>query len=124
MIRIFLVGSTIVASCVTAHTAAIEHWICQERIGDKQYEQQWTLADNRMFAPKGKGSMPLIYNSDQVAVAYLLSQKNGQAISYIFVFDKNAGKIIEYDDLLAAVNKGAYGEVEPGVQIAPCKRFD
>jgi len=124
MIRFFLIGSTIVASCVTAHTAAIEHWICQEKIGDKQYEQQWTLADNRMFAPKGKGSMPLIYNSDQVAVAYLLSQKNGQAISYIFVFDKNAGKIIEYDDLLAAVDKGAYGEMDPGVQIAPCKRLD
>ena len=73
MIRIFLISSTIIASCVTARAATIEHWTCQEKIGDKQYEQQWTLADNRMFAPKGKGSMPLIYNSDQVAVALTCS---------------------------------------------------
>ena len=106
------------ASCLAAHAATIEHWTCQTRIGEKEYPQEWTLADNRMFAPKGKGSLSLVYSSDQVAVAYVRNQNDKPpAITHVFVFDKRAGKIIEYDDLQAGLAQSWGGKVEPVIQI-------
>lgn len=123
MIRIFLVGVTVGAFCAATHAASIEHWGCQERFSSKEYWQEYTLADNRMFAPNGKGSWPLVYNSDQVAVAYMRLQKDKSPVfTHIYVLDKRAGKIIWYDDTGAVATEG--WSREPTIWIFPCKRLD
>lgn len=123
MIRFLMVCAVIGASCVETLAASIEHWRCQERFVEKEYPQEYTLADNRMFAPKGKGSWPLVYNSDQVAVAYLrLRLDKNQESTNVFVLDKQAGKLIWYDDT-AAVSAEHWSH-EPSILISPCKRLD
>ena len=124
MIRVFLAGITIGASCIGARAAVVEHWTCQTKIGAKPYTQEWMVADNIMFAPKATKNISLIYNTDQLAVGYALSQKNDPTVSYIFILDKHAGKFIEYNDSTAAAVKGAWGELKPDIQISPCKRLD
>jgi hypothetical protein len=125
MIRVFLVGVTLGASYVATHAASIEHWTCQERLLKKEYPQEYTLADNRMFVPKGKGSWPLVYNSDQVAVAYLrLHTDSSPATTHVYVLDKLVGKLILYDDTRPVAAEHWSHDVEPEILISPCKRLD
>lgn len=78
--------------------------------------------DNRMFAPKGKGSMPVILNTPQVATAYFEGKLAGHVI--VYVLDKIAGKMVTYDNLTASVTRNAYGESDPEVTTIGCKRID
>jgi hypothetical protein len=125
VIRFLVVCVVIGASCVATRAASIEHWTCQERLLKKEYPQEYTLADNRMFAPKGKGSWPLIYNNDQVAIAYLrLQTDSSPATTHVYVLDKLAGKLILYDDTRPVAAEHWSHDVEPGILISPCKRLD
>ena len=64
-------------------------------------------------------------DSNQVAVAYALTQKKGLTVTpFVYVLDKIAGKIVKYEDLQAAMTAGDYGTIEPGKGISPCKRID
>ena len=119
MMRVFLAGLAIGASCGATYASSLEHWTCQERIGYKEWPQEYTLADNRMFAPKGKGSWPLVYNSAEVAVAYLRLQGNAPPVAtFVYVLDKRSGKMIWYDDGLGMAN------IEPDIHISPCRRLN
>lgn len=115
MIRMLLACVAICIFCGAACASSIEHWTCRYSFrAGKEFQQEWTIADNRMFAPKGKGSMSLVYNNDQVAVAYIRLQGTS---TNVLVLDKQGGKIIEYFDEITA-------GIDPSVHVFPCRQLD
>jgi hypothetical protein len=61
----------------------------------------------------------------QVAVAYLRLHIDGSKVNtHVFVLDKRAGKLIWYDDTVAANLGSLAPDAEPDILISPCKRLD
>lgn len=95
------------------------------QIGAKAFTQDWIISETKMTGVNEKEGLSLIYDSNQVVVAYSLTQKKGLPVtSFVYVLDKIAGKMINYDDLQAAVTAGAYGNVSAGIGTSPCKRVN
>lgn len=122
-IRRLLVGSLAIFS-LPVHAAPAEHWRCQGHIGTYVFTNDWTLVDNRMFIPKGKGSYSLVYNNDSVAVSYVMRTINGVTITDMFVIDKRNRKILNFDNVVTAALQGKYGSPDADVKIDPCERID
>jgi hypothetical protein len=108
---------------LSASAGQSERWSCK---GDDPpgYTGDWTIAENRMFAVKGKGAYALISNSPSVAVAYELHQsgKKAPVISYVIVLDKAGGQMIQFDDIVAGAMSDA--SIEPHVLKWACRRVD
>jgi hypothetical protein len=117
-LRSVCVGAVFLLYSAPISASVAEHWSCAE----SKYTQEWTITDDRMFAPKGKGYLPVIMNTPQVAVAYLTASVPGHVM--IHVLDKIAGKMVIYDNLAAAVANGDYGKVAPDISTATCRRID
>ena len=83
--------------------AEIEHWTC----GDSSRKTVWTIAENRMFAAKGKGSLQVASNSPSMTVAYDLHRSSdNKPISYVYVLDKVGRRLVIYDDVTAVAFNG------------------
>jgi hypothetical protein len=122
MIRVLIAVSALSAVLSPACAADIEHWTCQVHLGSKVYPQDYTLADNRLFAPKGKGSWSLVYNSDDTAFAYIRMPNKDTAMTDILVLDKHAGKMIWCNDSSATAMFRIAPETDPSVQVSECVR--
>lgn len=105
-----------------ASGSEVEHWTCS----DGKDTQNWTIVDNRMFAPNGKGSLQLLMNTPQVAVSCIeLSEE--RPVFEILVLDKVAGKMLSFDNILteATVNKHLFEHyADPTTKVENCRRTD
>lgn len=112
---IVVIAATLLGS---AQSAELERWICKGDYGDTI----WTIADNRMFAAKGKGALQVAANSPSLTVAYILSKNDkNDVISYVYILDKQDRKLIVYNDMIAAIFKGTLGQpFEPKVSVSTC----
>jgi hypothetical protein len=120
---VFLTATWLSSS--SASSSVVEHWACDEKYGTKEWTQEWTIVENRMFAPKGKGSIPVIMNTPQVAVAYMdYDGPRLGGIVTIYVLDKIAGKMVTYDNSDDVILKRAYGKIDPKIGTEPCRRLD
>lgn len=124
MIRILIATGALSAVQVPARAASVEHSTCQVRLGSKIYPQDYTLVDNRLFAPKGKGSWSLVYNSEDIAFAYIRLPSKDMATTDILVLDKRAGRMIWNNDLVAAAEYRSAPQADPTVEISECVRKD
>lgn len=124
MIRVLIAIGTLSAGLVPTRAEDIEHWTCQLRLGNKVYPQDYTLAENRLFAPKGKGSWSLVYNSNDTAFAYIRLPSKDTATTDILVLDKHAGKMIWYNDLVATAMFRTAPQADAAIQISECARKD
>jgi hypothetical protein len=117
-LKVAIIGLLAISS-ECARASDVERWTC----ADHDWRTTWTIAENRMFVAKGKGALQVISNSPSLTVAYDLHKSiDGQAISYVYILDKVNRKLIVYDDSLAAISKGKFGQpFEPTVKSNPCE---
>jgi len=123
-ILVVFIGPFLTVSTTPARAGSIEHWRCQDRLGSKTFSQDYTLADNRMFAPKGKGSWFLVYNSDETAFAYIRWPGKNGATNDIMVLDKRAGKLVHFNDGLAKSSFKWNPDMNPELLTVDCIRRD
>lgn len=119
MPRVILATAAILVAVNSAWPSEIERWTCHDVYGPTT----WTIAENRMFVAKGKGSLQVVSNTPTATVAYSLTLRGGSAISWVLMLDKVGHKLIEYDDSVAAIFKGTYSEpIEPKITTLDCER--
>ena len=112
------IGLTLAASA-RANASELEHWTC----GDGGRRATWTIAENRMFTSKGKGALQVATNSPSLTIAYDLHRSiENKPLSYVYVLDKVARKLITYDESIAVTFNGRFGQpFEPKITIDDCE---
>jgi ethanolamine utilization microcompartment shell protein EutS len=109
-----LLLSFVMSPPVAAQSYA-ERWSCAD---SNKKMQEWVIVENKMFVPKGRGSLTLTLNTSAVAVAHL-SLKYGAI--WIIVLDKQSGRLTEYNTISAA-SLHSDQPVEPMIDQWDCRR--
>jgi len=79
-----------------------------------------------MFAAKGKGALQVATNSPSLTVAYNLHRStDNKPMSFVYVLDKVAHKLVTYDESVAVIFNGKFGQpFEPKVTIDDCETLN
>jgi hypothetical protein len=80
-----------------------ETWSCETELAGKSQKQEWIIAGDRMFSPKGKGHLQVAHNDDHVVVGFFRNWDSKTRSSFQVIIEKTTGTYVEMNDIVMNV---------------------